>query len=363
MSIRSIEAIPFRPPYDMFGPKPLLGGQPRQMDILLVRVETDDGVIGWGEAFGFVVWPATRAALEQVVAPIVIGRDEADIAGLMNQLNRQLHLLGRSGPVTYALSGLDIALWDIAGKRAGLPIAALLGGACHSELPAYASLVRYGDPALVARNAAAACARGYQAIKLHELGVAHVQAAREAIGPDIGLMLDVNCPWSVAEALEMAKQFRRFELSWFEEPVWPPEDFAGLAEVRRQAGMPVSAGENVTSVKQFEHMFAASALDIAQPSVTKIGGITEFMSVLALAGKYGVPVVPHSPYFGPGLLASLQIAATLPAVTMIEYSFMDLEANPLGDAISVHDGTIRIPTGPGLGRDPDLEIVERYRLP
>jgi L-alanine-DL-glutamate epimerase-like enolase superfamily enzyme len=230
-------------------------------------------------------------------------------------------------------------------------------------LPAYASLVRYGDPALVARNAAAACARGYQAIKLHELGVAHVQAAREAIGPDIGLMLDVNCPWSVAEALEMAKQFRRFELSWFEEPVWPPEDFAGLAEVRRQAGMPVSAGENVTSVKQFEHMFAASALDIAQPSVTKIGGITEFMSVLALAGKYGVPVVPHSPYFGPGLLASLQIAATLPAVTMIEYSFMDLEANPLGDAISVHDGTIRIPTGPGLGRDPDLEIVERYRLP
>src|ERR1700748_3456189 len=117
MSIRSVEAIAFRPPYDMFGPKPLLGGQPRQMDILLVRVETADGVVGWGEAFGFVVWPATRTALEQVVAPLVIGRDESDIAGLMDSLNRQLHLLGRSGPVTYALSGLDIALWDIAGKR------------------------------------------------------------------------------------------------------------------------------------------------------------------------------------------------------------------------------------------------------
>jgi L-alanine-DL-glutamate epimerase-like enolase superfamily enzyme len=109
-------------------------------------------------------------------------------------------------------------------------------------------------------------------------------------------------------------------------------------------------------------MFAAGAVDVAQPSVTKIGGLTEMMKIASIAARHGVPIVPHSPYFGPGLLASLHFCATLEPETMVEYSYADLGANPLGDAIEVRDGVIRIPTGPGLGRDPDLDIVKRYRV-
>jgi D-galactarolactone cycloisomerase len=363
MTIRSVEAIPLSLPYEMFGPKPLFAGHPRQMEILLVRVETEAGQVGWGEAFGYAVWPATRAALQSLVAPLAVGRDESDIETLGLSLQRQLHLLGRTGAITYALSGLDIALWDLAGKAAGVPVSTLLGGARHDTLPVYASLMRYGEAGLVGRNAALAKERGFRAIKLHEVEPEFVRIARQAIGPDIGLMMDVNCPWSVAQALEVARQVKSSNLMWFEEPVWPPEDFVGLAKVRAACGMPVSAGENVMSVKNFEQMFEAGAVDVAQPSVTKIGGISEFMKVVAVAKKHAVPVVPHCPYFGPGLMASLHLTSTFETETMIEYSFADLGASPLGSAIDIHHGRITVPTGAGLGVDPDPEVIARYRLP
>jgi len=360
MTIRSIDTIALNLPFEIWGPKPKFAGRDRFMDILLVRVETDSGVVGWGEAFGFGVWPATRAAMQALVAPQAIGRDETDIAGLLDDLRRKLHIVGRTGPVVYALSGLDIALWDIAGKVASKPLAELLGGARHTQLPCYASLMRYTDPALVAQNAARAVRMGYKAIKLHEIGVEQVRVAREAIGPETKLMMDTNCPWTVEEALVIAEGVRPYDLHWFEEPVWPPEDFAGLAEVRRKGGIPVSAGENAMSPKNFEQMFIAGAVDIAQPSVTKIGGVTEMLRVVALAAQYGVAVVPHCPYFGPGLLASVHIAAAMSQETMIEYSFAELGANPLGSAIEVKDGFIKVPQGPGLGRDPDPEVIAKY---
>jgi L-alanine-DL-glutamate epimerase-like enolase superfamily enzyme len=361
MTIRSIDTLPLSLPFDINGPTPLFAGKPRQMEILLVRVETAEGIVGWGEAFGYGVWPATREAIRTLVAPLALGRDERDIGALMDDLARKLHLLGRGGPVTYALSGLDIALWDIAGKAAGKPLHALLGGARRTRLPCYASLMRYTDPALVATNAAAAVARGFPAIKLHEIGAAQVQAAREAIGADVPLMMDVNCPWTVDEALAVATRVKPFDLFWFEEPVWPPEDVAGLAEVRRRCGIKVTAGENAISVKAFEQMFEAGAVDIAQPSVTKIGGVSAMMAVARLAAAHGVSVVPHCPYFGPGLLASMHIVATFETPTWVEYSYADLGANPLGEAILPRDGHLALPQGPGLGRDPDPGVIERYR--
>ena len=362
MTIRCIEAIPLNLPYEIFGPKPMLGGQPRQMDMLLVRVETSDGVVGWGEAFGYAVWPATRSALERLVAPLAIGQDGDDIAGLMDQLHRALHLLGRTGPVMYALSGLDIALWDIAGKKAGKSVSELLGGTRHQDLPVYASLMRYGDVALVARNAARACDNGYHSIKVHERGVAQIRAVRQAIGPDVTLTMDCTCPWTVAQAIDIAEQVKPYDLLWLEEPVWPPEDFAGLAQVRRAAGIPIAAGENAVSPKNFEQLFLAEAVDIAQPSVTKIGGITEFMKVIACAREHNVAVAPHCPYFGPGLLASVHIFASIATETMLEYSYAELGANPLGSAIEIENGRIQVPSGPGLGRDPDPDVVSRYRV-
>jgi D-galactarolactone cycloisomerase len=362
MTIRSISTVALSLPYEIHGPKPLFAGVSRSMDILMVKVETEDGIVGWGEAFGFGIWPATRAALHALIEPVVVGRDERDIAGLMADLARRVHIVGRTGPMVYALSGLDIALWDIAGKAAGKPLAELLGGAHHDKLPCYASLMRYTEPALVYKNAAMAVARGYGAVKLHEIGVEQVKAARDAIGPGIKLMMDVNCPWTVDQALAIAKGVRPYDLAWFEEPVWPPEDFAGLAEVRHKGGIPIAAGENAMSAKNFEQMFEAHAVDIAQPSVTKIGGVSAMLEVAALAQKHHVRLVPHCPYFGPGLLASVHIAAAFAEETMIEYSFADLGANPLGDAIEVKDGYIKVPQGPGLGRDPDPDVIAKYSV-
>ena len=362
MTIRRAEAIPLSLPFEMGGPKPFFCGLPRQMEILLIRIETDSGLVGWGEAFGFAIWPATRSAFETLVAPQVVGQDEADIAGLSEKLQRQFHILGRGGAAMYALSGLDIALWDLAGKKAGKPLSALLGGAKRTSLPAYASLMRYGDAALVARNTVEALKRGYRAIKLHEVGAAEVRAARTVMDADAALMMDVNCPWSVEQSLRMADEVRASNLLWLEEPVWPPEDFAGLAEVRQRGGIKTAAGENCMSSQHFEQMMLAGAVDYAQPSVTKIGGVTEFMKVAGMAARHQVTLMPHSPYFGPGLLATLHIISTFAAETMVEYSFTDLGANPLDDAIAVRDGCINVPQGPGLGRDPDMAIVERYRV-
>ena len=366
MTILRAEAIPISLPYEIGGPKPKLGGIDRLMEILLIRIQTDKGMVGWGEAFGFSVWPATRQVFEHLIVPSLIGRDETDIAGIHFALQRQLHLFGRGGPAMYALSGLDIALWDLAGKAAGQPLAALLGGAQHQTLPVYASLMRYANAELVERNTTAALQRGYRAIKLHEITAEEVRAARRAMGSVHSgggeLMMDVNCPWTVKQALGIADEVRASELLWFEEPVWPPEDFAGLADVRKRCGIAIAAGENNMSALHFAQMMQAGAVDFAQPSVTKIGGVTEMMKVVKLAAQCQVTLVPHSPYFGPGLLATIHIAATFQAETMIEYSFADLGANPLGKAIIPQNGRIAVPQGPGLGRDPDLDVVERFRV-
>jgi L-alanine-DL-glutamate epimerase-like enolase superfamily enzyme len=347
-------------PYAYDGPRHAVGGQSwTTLDMLLVRIETRGGLVGWGEAFGHGCIPATKAALDTLVGPWLLGRDASDIGGIADGLAQAMHLFGRNGPLIYALAGVDIALWDIAGKRAGLPLHALIGGTRRDRLPCYASLLRYGEPALTARNAAAAAAEGYAAVKLHEVDVAAVRAARDALGPDVPLMDDVNCPWSVAEALRHAALLRPINLHWLEEPVWPPEDHHGLAQVRVAGGIPIAAGENVGSLYGFADLFAAAAIDVAQPSVAKIG-ITEFRRVQALAAQHGVRVVPHCAYLGPGYLASLHLAATM-AEAPLERLWLTLEASPFGDWLSAPGGVAAVPMAPGLGCDPDEAVLERYR--
>ncbi len=162
----------------------------------------------------------------------------------MAEMEDRFHLQGRNGPVIYALAAIEIALWDIAGKQASLPIATLLGGAPR-ELTAYASLLRFGEPALVGAAVKRALARGFRHTKLHEVRLDAVAAARAACGDSVWLALDTNCPWSVSQAIENARALAPFKLAWLEEPVWP-EDHAGLAWVRSAATMPIAAGENAT---------------------------------------------------------------------------------------------------------------------
>jgi L-alanine-DL-glutamate epimerase-like enolase superfamily enzyme len=175
-------------------------------------------------------------------------------------------------------------------------------------------------------------------------------------------MVDTNCPWTVPEAVAMARRLAALDLYWLEEPVWPPENVAGLAAVRTQGGIPTAAGENYGTAWDFRRAFEAGAITYAQPSVTKIGGITEMRRVMALADLFGVPVIPHSAYFGPGLIASIHCIAALAPVGLVERFYCDFEENPLGDAIHPRDGHLAVPQGPGLGVDPDPRLLDKLRV-
>lgn len=363
MKITTVETFVVRMPLVLAGEAPMVSGQARTaIEMLLVRVDTDAGVSGWGEGFGHRVWPATRTALETMVAPLCIGRDPTAIHALMNDLMRTLHGAGRSGPVLYALSAIDIALWDIAGKLAGLPLYRLLGGSARPDLPAYASLLRYGKAAALEPRIAEALARGYRQIKIHETDAGIIRAARRAAGEGVPLMVDCNCPWTVEEALAMCRTLRDLDLEWIEEPVWPPEDHAGLARVRAGGGIAVAAGENVASVLEFQRLFERQALTVAQPSVTKMGGVTELRKVFDVAAGFGVRVVPHSAYFGPGLLASVHVCAAQAREVWVERFYCDFDVTPFGDAIDPRGGRIAIPQGAGLGVDPDPAVLKRLAL-
>src|SRR5262249_52750257 len=263
------------------------------------------GLTGWGEAFGHRIFPATRAAIETLIGPMCIGRDPSQITAIHEDFQRSLHGIGRNGPVIYALSGIDIALWDIAGKAAGLPLYRLLGGSPRADLPAYASLLRYGAADAVAHYTEQALGRGYRHIKLHEITVPEIKAARDVTGPGVPIMADTNCPWTVAEAVAMARRLAPPGLPSLREAGGPPAELSGLAEGRPGGGISTAAGENYGTAWEFRRAFEAGALTYAQPSVTKVGGVTEMRRIMTLAESFGVQVVPHSAYFGPGLLASI----------------------------------------------------------
>lgn len=329
----------------------------RDIDTLLVRVETDAGITGWGEAFGFNLVRTTRQALTELVAPVCQGEAAGDIAGLMRRLQRRFHNFGRNGAVTFALSGLDIALWDIAAKAAGKPLHALLGGARRERVPAYASLLRYGDAGHVARNTAEAIRRGYRRIKLHEVDLGCIRAAREAAPAEVPLMLDINCAWdSVDQAVGFCRAVQGMNVRWVEEPVWPPEDFAAIAAVRRAGGTGIAAGECLGSPESIGTMLAAGAVDVVQPSVTKLGGLSAMLAVRDLAARHGAALVPHCPYFGPGLLASLHVLACAEVEEPLEYYFADL-AQPPYPALIPREGFVAVPQGPGLGLEIDPAVL------
>lgn len=362
MKIVKIEPILVKLPYEHGGPKPPLGmGEIRAtMDALFVRVETDDGLVGWGEAFGFATVPVTIPAIRDVIAPHAVGRDPLDLAGLHVELQRRFQNMMRGGPARFALSALDIALWDIAGQVKGQPIWQMLGGAQRTRVPAYASLLRLPTPKLTAHVAAAAAERGYRHVKLHQKTVESVAAARQALGSDISLMLDVNCAWAPHEATSIVRQLRDYDLEWLEEPLFPPDDFEALAHLRKE-GVPLAIGENLGNPNDVRWLTMLGAVDVVQPSVAKIGGISDVWRIATFAAANGVRVVPHSPFVGPGLVATIHLVAAMPSEVWCEHRYCDLAVNPLGDAILAREGYLSVPQGPGLGIAVDEDLIARYR--
>lgn len=363
MTIVSIRTWRVSIPFETGGPRE--GLRPglkawREMEALIVRVETADGIVGWGEAFGHFANAGTEAILASLIGPWFIGKDSRAITRVMDEAQRAFFGFGRGGPVMYALSGIDIALWDIAAKRAGQPLFRLLGGN-QNTLTCYASLMRYGgNLEAVARCTKEAAARGYPLVKLHEREIAAFEAARDAVPPNVGIALDVNAPWSVAEASEVARAISDRGFAWIEEPVWPPEDVESLAVIRRQ-GVPVAAGENITTLYDVRRALEAGALDVLQPSVVKAGGITAMLRVFALAQAFPVAVVPHCFFWGPGYLATAHVAAAQPRPPLLETAYISLERNP-HPLFDPQSSTLALPDAPGLGFEPDWEVVEAYTV-
>jgi D-galactarolactone cycloisomerase len=358
VKIREIKAIPLAIPMKPLDPPSTWRAGTRKQ--IVVRVVTDDGLTGTGEAFAYGAPLAVCAVIEESLAPLLVGQDARQIEALVDLMHRATMIYGRRGLAMFAISGVEIALWDLLGRALDAPVSALLGGVVRPRLPAYASLMRYDAPADVGRACARFVADGFRMLKLHQTDLPSVRAAREAVGTEVELMLDTNCPWSPAEAIRMARALVPYRLYWLEEPVWPPEDYAGLARVAAATDTPIALGENESTLYGFREIVAQRAGDILQPSITKVGGISEFRKIVALAQAANVPIAPHSFYFGPGLAATLHVAASFGGHLPVEFPTGELETPFLTEPIRARDGQVDVPSGPGLGVEVNEEAIRRH---
>jgi L-alanine-DL-glutamate epimerase-like enolase superfamily enzyme len=351
-------AIPMKPLQPPIGMRP---GRDAMRKQIVVRLLTDEGIHGLGEAFAYGPPLAVCNVIEEGLKPLLVGQDPMRIEYLVDLMHRSSLNYARRGLGLFAISGIEIALWDLLGKMRNAPLYELLGGATRPKLRAYASLARYATPEHVAEACHDFVAQGFTMLKLHQIDVPSVKAAREAVGPDVEIMLDTNCPWTVAEAIAMARAFEPYRLFWLEEPVWPPEDYDGLAQVKAASPMLIACGENEGTVYGFRDIVNRRAADVLQPSVTKVGGVSEMRKIAALANAANVMVVPHSYYFGPGLAATLHVAATFTGGMPIEFPTGEHETPFLTEPIKAIDGFVTPPSGPGLGVEINEDAIKRHR--
>jgi len=363
MHITSIEPIVVTIPFTAGGSgEGIMPTAWNTLEIVLVKVDTDVGLTGWGEGFGYFCSRATAALIRRSIAPVLQGRKLEDPRRLNEELQRKMVLQGRYGISTFAISGVDIALWDLMAKAENVSLAELLGGHRRQSVPAYGSLVRYGDADLVARYTELAVAEfEFPELKLHEITMPEIRRCHDVLQGATPVSVDVNCNWSLEFTREVIPELGEMNVSWLEEPIFPPEDFRTLAGLRGK-GMPIAAGENACTAFQFSELMQLGAGDLIQPSITKVGGVTEFLKVLELNRQQKLRLMPHSPYFGPGYLATLQMAALEETFELFEYLFVQPDAFLFADMPLPEKGHVRIPNGPGLGIDPDPEVIARYAV-
>ncbi len=366
MKIKKIETICVHLPFDHGAPKVKFHGQDwNNLEFVLIKIEMDNGIIGWGEAFGYVSWKSVKIAINEMVAPAVIGKiinNIEDIQNLSYEIQKTLHIFGRYGITLFAISGIDIALWDALGKEKGLPISELIGKPKKKEFNAYASLFRYSDKKLVEKKCQESLDRGFKIIKLHEIKNDTIECARNYIGKKIPLMTDVNCAWTYDEIVEKKDFLEKINLYWLEEPIFPPEDYQKLSELQKNCNISIAAGENSSTFFDFKKMIDAKAVSFSQPSVIKVGGISEMIKVINYSEKNKVPVMPHTAYFGPGFLASLHLASHTSLDTLIERFWLDLEEEFYPEFQLAKDGKYFLPKGPGLGLNFNEKKILKYKV-
>ena len=385
MRIRSVQAWWVRIPIEKSRQHRSDFGQLQTFDAAILRIETDDGLVGWGEGKNAAGSAGTYAALVHMlnheIAPRLIGRDPADIVHIWEMLyngvrhetaaaqGHAMPELSRRGLSVAAISAVDIALWDILGKSLGQPVWQLLGGRKADRMPAYASGGWAPAETIGEQLKSYIAAGGFRAVKMRvgamdgapHISAARVKAARVALGPDIELMVDAHGTYTVADAKRFIHLVSDCDLTWFEEPVIA-DDKAGMAEVRSSGPVPVAAGESEATRFAFRDLAVLKAADIFQPDPAFCGGITEAMRIATIASAFNLRFAPHLWAGAPCFFAGLHVCAASPASFVVEYS---LGANPMihdlvEDDVSVKDGMIEIPDRPGLGFTIAETVLETY---
>lgn len=337
----------------------------------LVAVHTDEGPVGLGSVFTNDA--LVRAALA-VLEPLYVGENALEPERVSEKLHQHMFWLGRGGSITHAISGIDIALWDLLGKATGQPVGRLLGGRYRDRVQPYASLLM-DEPEKLRDHLLAVKAQGFRAFKIgwgpfgrrnQATDEAIVKAAREAVGTDSRLMVDAggsDAYWTNGYrwALNAAKMLADYDVHWFEEALVPDavEDFAKL---REHSPVPISGGEVLTRRQAFQPFLEARAFDIIQPDVTKVGGISEERRIAWMAQEHGIRFIPHGWNTAVGLAADLHLASAFPGTDLVEY----LTGSPFIDEITVggwsldDEGMLAIPETPGLGLELDPDAVAKY---
>ena len=358
-------------------------GWVRQRSATLVEVLTEEGITGWGEAFAQGLEPLeiAAAAVQYALKPLILGANALDTEVLWHKMYHATRDFGRKGSVIAAISAVDIALWDIAGKTHHVPIHVLLGGAFRHRVQPYATgfyrVNGQGESARLADEAIRHLDAGFTAMKVKlgygvEDDIQCMKAIAEAVeGRGITLMVDTNHAYGRAQALRLGRALDGYNLRWYEEPV-VPEDLHGYAEMRNKLTMPIAGGENEHTLFGYRDLFAANAVDIAQPDLCSCGGISAARHIVTLAQAHGVAVNPHVWGSAVAQAASLQLIAALPVAhhslfaqePLLEY---DCSSHPFRQHLITHPiqqsgGWVPIPEGPGLGIEIDRSIVERYRV-
>jgi len=369
MQITRVEAIPLTTPYGMSG------AQTRERSAVFVEVEVADGTVGVGETYLGVYMPELAIEAVRFFEPFLVGNDSSNIAKCWGDCQWISSYVGRTGPTVMALSAIECALWDILGKRLGLPVHTLLGGAVHQRLPIYASggVPTFTLDELVAHTKGVV-AEGYLGFKMRANPVAYqpdveverVAAVREVLGPDRLLAVDAvqnfnPQPWSVKQTLHLLDLLAPYNLAWAEEFL-PPFDPAPYAELRARTNIHISGGEGITTATAYAQWLRAGAFDIAQPDPTIVGGISEARRVCELARAHNVRVAMHVWGSGPTMMANYHVGFTQPNCFILEQPVMHnpLETETLVEPLEIVDGYLMPPTAPGLGVKLTDEIKAAY---
>lgn len=347
----------------------------------LVRIETDCGLSGVGECMVRLAPTATRAIVEDL-APVLIGRDPLDREAIWELLFGVMMNRGHNrGMFVEAISGIDIALWDLAGKYLDLPLYTLLGGRHHERLAAYASSLRFRALDEVVAQALAFKAQGFRAMKIKigrnldnpDRDIEFVRTIREAVGDDIRLMVDANCAYSedVATALRVGRALQDLDIFWFEEPI-APNDVEGYVHLADALDIRIASGEADFMSFGARDFLRRRAIDIIQPNISRAGGITEGRRIAAMSRAFHIPYAPHTGSCSAVCLAAtLQFAVALPNFLTFEFMQSDWsksQPNPLRHDLLMEpverlvDGHMEVPERPGIGVELNMDVVDRYRV-